>query len=186
VITERWRHPPDDCPTRPTLFWDDRLMNSTGAVHPDDRIAELGIVIPDRFPSFGSYVMAVVDGTTLHTSGHVPFDGTKLITGKLGTDLTVEQGTRAARLAALSLLATLRDELGDLGRVRRVLHVTGTVNAAQDFVDHTAVINGASDLLVDVFGPSGQHARLAVGVNSLPADLALEVQAVVALHPSGF
>jgi len=147
------------------------------------RIDQLGLTIPDPFPSFGSYVMAVIDGTTLYTSGHVPFDGTALITGKLGDDLSIEEGAQAARLAALSLLATLRAELGRLSRVRQILHVTGTVNAAPHFVDHTAVIDGASDLLVDVFATRGQHARLAVGVNSLPADMALEVQAVIALHP---
>jgi len=151
--------------------------------NPDERISQLGLTIPDPFPSFGSYVMAVIDGTTLYTSGHVPFDGTGLITGKLGDDLSIEQGAQAARLAALSLLATLRAELGRLSRVRQILHVTGTVNAAPHFVDHTAVIDGASDLLVDVLATRGRHARLAVGVNSLPADMALEVQAVIALHP---
>jgi enamine deaminase RidA (YjgF/YER057c/UK114 family) len=120
----------------------------------------------------------------LYTAGHVPFDGTKLITGKLGGELTVEQGYDAARIAALSMLATLRHELGDLARVRRVISLTGTVNATPEFTQHTQVIDGASDLLVEVFGDAGKHARLAVGVSSLPADMALEVQAIIALHPT--
>ena len=147
------------------------------------RIVQLGIVVPEPFPAFGTYVMATVDGDTLYTAGHVPFDGTTLITGKLGVDLDLEQGRVAARWAALSILATLRLELGSLDRVRQILHVTGTVNASPDFTDHTGVIDGASDLLVEVFGEQGRHARLAVGVNSLPANMALEVQAVVALRP---
>ena len=144
----------------------------------------LDLDLPDPFPSFGTYVMAVVDGDMLYTAGHVPFDGTTLITGKLGEQLTVEQGYDAARIAALSMLATIRQELGDLARVRRVISLTGTVNATPEFTQHTQVIDGASDLLVEVFGDAGQHARLAVGVSSLPADMALEVQAIIALHPA--
>ena len=127
--------------------------------------------------------MAVVDGDMLYTSGQVPFDGTTMITGKLGDQLTVEQGYDAARVAALNMLATIRHEVGDLARVRRVIHLTGTVNATPEFTQHTQVIDGASDLLVEVFGDAGKHARLAVGVSSLPADMALEVQAIIALHP---
>ncbi len=144
----------------------------------------LDLDLPDPFPSFGTYVMAVVDGDMLYTAGHVPFDGTTLITGKLGGQLTVEQGYDAARIAALSMLATIRQELGDLARVRRVISLTGTVNATPEFTQHTQVIDGASDLLVEVFGDAGKHARLAVGVSSLPADMALEVQAIIALHPA--
>ena len=144
----------------------------------------LDLDLPDPFPSFGTYVMAVVDGDMLYTAGHVPFDGTTLITGKLGGQLTVEQGYDAARIAALSMLATIRQELGDLARVRRVISLTGTVNATPEFTQHTQVIDGASDLLVEVFGDAGKHARLAVGVSSLPADMALEIQAIIALHPA--
>ena len=154
-----------------------------GAAHNVDRV-NLDHDLPDPFPSFGTYVMAVVDGDLLYTSGHVPFDGTTLVTGKLGYPLTVEQGYDAARIAALSMLATIRKELGDLARVRRVISLTGTVNATPEFTQHTQVIDGASDLLVEVFGDAGKHARLAVGVNSLPADIALEVQAIIAIHPA--
>ena len=144
----------------------------------------LDVDLPDPFPSFGTYVMGVVDGDMLYTAGHVPFDGTALITGKLGRELTVEQGYHAARVAGLSLLATIRHQVSDLARVRRVISLTGTVNATAEFTEHTQVIDGASDLMVEVFGDAGRHARLAVGVNSLPADIALEVQAIIALHPA--
>ena len=99
-----------------------------------------------------------------------------------GEDLTVEEGRRAARLAALSLLATVQQELGSLERVDRFLRVYGVVNATPAFTDHTTVIDAASDVFVQVFGERGQHARLAVGVSSLPANLALEVEATIAVQ----
>jgi enamine deaminase RidA (YjgF/YER057c/UK114 family) len=143
------------------------------------RAAELGLDLSHPFPSFGTYVMAVRSDNQIFTAGHVPIGPDGLVTGKLGGDLSVEEGYEAARLAGVSLLATLRSELGDLDRVIRFVHVLATVNAAADFTEHTAVANGASDLFVAVFGEDGQHARLAVGVNSLPANMAIEVQAVV-------
>jgi enamine deaminase RidA (YjgF/YER057c/UK114 family) len=123
-----------------------------------------------------------VHAGVLYTSGHIPLgaDGT-LVTGRLGDTLTVEDGRIAARLAALSLLATVQAELGDLARVDRFLRVYGVVNATPDFADHTAVIDAASDVFVQVFGERGEHARLAVGVSSLPANLAVEVEATIAV-----
>lgn len=150
---------------------------------PEQRLAEQGLVLPEPFPSFGTYVMATVDGDRLYTAGHVPVDADRFLTGKLGADLTTEDGVHAARVAGLLLLATVRAELGGLHRVRRILHVTVTVNATPDFTEHTTVADGASDVLVAAFGDRGRHARLAVGVSSLPADLALEVQAVIAIEP---
>ncbi|MBA2626302.1 MAG: RidA family protein [Acidimicrobiia bacterium] len=145
----------------------------------DEKLEELGIVLPDPFPALGTFVSAVRTGSLVFTSGHVPHHADGIVTGKLGEALDVEDGYVAADLAARSVLATLRHELGDLDRVVRVVSVLGTVNATPSFVEHTAVVNGASDLFVKVFGDLGQHARLAVGVSSLPADLALEIQAVV-------
>ncbi|MDZ4828037.1 MAG: RidA family protein [Actinomycetota bacterium] len=145
----------------------------------EQRLAELGIELPEPWPAFGTFVSAVRTGDLVFTSGHVPHHSAGLVTGKLGGDLTVTDGVRAAEFAAYSLLATLRSELGDLDRVVRIVSLLGTVNAVPTFTDHTAVIDGASNVLVAVFGERGQHARLAVGVSSLPADLALEVQAVV-------
>ena len=158
-----------------------RDSEAVGSVDPEGRLAELGIELPPCFPAFGTFVSAVIEGRPLYSAGHVLFDGTSLITGKLGAELNIEQGYLAARMAALSLIATLRHELGDLTKVKRILHLTGTVNATPEFTDHTGVIDGASDLLVEIFGAAGMHARLAVGVNSLPANMALEVQAIVAL-----
>jgi enamine deaminase RidA (YjgF/YER057c/UK114 family) len=143
------------------------------------RLAELGITLPAPFPMLGTFVPAVRTGNLLHTTGHVPHDERGVVTGKLGDELTVDDGYRAAELAARSLLATLQQELGDLDRVRQIVSVLGVVNSVPTFVEHTAVINGASDLLVQVFGERGQHARVAVGVSSLPANLALEITAVV-------
>jgi enamine deaminase RidA (YjgF/YER057c/UK114 family) len=143
-----------------------------------------GLDLPDVFPPAGTYRSAILHGGVLHTAGHIPFgaDGT-LVTGRLGDTLDLAQGVHAARLAALSLLATVQAELGSLERVDRFLRVYGVVNATPDFADHTAVIDGASDVFTQVFGERGEHARLAVGVSSLPANLAVEVEATIAVHP---
>lgn len=113
----------------------------------------------------------------LFAGGHFPLtqDG-NIVCGKLGGSLSVEEGYAAARLAALSLIRSLSEELGDLSRIARIVKLYGVVNATPDFIQHTQVINGASDLLVSVFGDAGQHVRLAVGVSSLPVDLALEIE----------
>ena len=122
--------------------------------------------------------MAARAGRLLISTGHVPVDGQHFVTGKLGRELTTEKGYRAARLAALSLLATLRAELGSLDRIDHLVYLDRTVNATPDFTEHTAVINGASDTLVEVLGDAGWHARLAVGVSSLPGGVAVEIQVV--------
>jgi enamine deaminase RidA (YjgF/YER057c/UK114 family) len=142
-----------------------------------------GLDLPDVFPPAGTYRSAILHDGVLHTAGHIPLgaDGT-LVLGRLGEDLTLEEGRVAARLAALSLLATVQQELGSLERVVRFLRVGGVVNATTSFTDHTAVIDAASDVFVQVFGERGQHARLAVGVSSLPANLALEVEATIAVR----
>ncbi len=143
-----------------------------------------GLDIPPVFPPAGTYRSSILHDGVLHTAGHIPLgaDGT-LVLGRLGDTLTVEDGRRAARLAALSLLATVQQELGTLDRVDRFLRVCGVVNATPDFTDHTAVIDAASDVFVQVFGERGEHARLAVGVSSLPVGLALEIEATVAVYP---
>jgi enamine deaminase RidA (YjgF/YER057c/UK114 family) len=145
----------------------------------EERLADLEIELPDPFPALGTFVTAVRTGSLLFTSGHVPHHADGIVTGRLGDDLDLADGRRAADLAARSLLATLRRELGDLDHVARVVSLLVTINATPSFVEHTAVGDGASDLLVLVFGEKGRHARLAVGVSSLPANLALEIQAVV-------
>jgi enamine deaminase RidA (YjgF/YER057c/UK114 family) len=125
-------------------------------------------------------VNAVRTGNLLVLGGHVPVTPAgKIVQGKLGAELDVEAGQRAARLAALSALSTMQVELGSLDRVVRMVSLRGLVNSTPDFHGHTQVIDGASDLLVEIFGDQGQHARLAVGVSSLPADLPLEIELLV-------
>ncbi len=124
----------------------------------------------------------VQTGNLLIVGGHIPIDAQgNIVRGKLGRDLDVAAGQTAARLAALSALASVRAELGSLDRVARIVSLRGVVNSAPQFTEHTQVINGASDVLVEVFGDRGKHARLAIGVNSLPTDLALELEMMVEL-----
>jgi len=146
-------------------------------VSAEGRLAALGIELPDPFPPAGEYINAVRTGDLLILGGHVPFNPPQtIVLGKLGADLDVDAGREAARFAAISALATIRSELGTLDAVKRVLLVRGVVNAAPDFIGHTQVIDGASEVFVEVFGDAGRHARLAVGVSSLPANIALEIE----------
>lgn len=143
-------------------------------------IAELGLQLPPPFPPAGTYVNAVRTGNLLVLGGHIPIGvDQQIVCGKLGAELDVELGRRAAHLAALSALATLRAELGSLDRIAQIVSVRGVVNATPDFAAHTQVIDGASEVFVQVFGDRGRHARLAVGVTSLPANLALEIEVLV-------
>ena len=129
-----------------------------------------------------SYVPAVLAGDLLYLSGILPFrDGQVAITGKLGADVTVERGAEAARLALLNALAVIRHELGSLDRVQRIVRVVGHVASASGFVQ--AVINGASDLLVQVFGEAGRHARVALGAAELPLHAAIELELLVQVRP---
>lgn len=143
------------------------------------RLADLGITLPVPPTPVASYVTFVRSGNLVFTSGHGPQrDDGSWITGKVGTDLTVEEGAQAARRTAIGLLATLRAELGSFDRVTRIVKVLGMVNCPSDFTDHPAVINGCSDLLAAVFGDAGRHARSAVGVASLPMGLAVEIELI--------
>jgi enamine deaminase RidA (YjgF/YER057c/UK114 family) len=136
--------------------------------------------LPAPFPPAGEYVNAVRTGDLLVLGGHIPISpDNQIVFGKLGAELDVEQGRAAARLAALSALASMHAELGDLDRVGRIVSVRGVVNAVPEFMGHTQVIDGASEVFVEVFGERGRHARLAVGVSSLPANLALEIEVLV-------
>jgi len=149
-------------------------------VSAEGRLAALGIELPDPFPPAGEYINAVRTGDLLILGGHVPFNPPQtIVLGKLGADLDVDAGREAARFAAVSALATIRSELGTLDSVKRILLVRGVVNAAPDFIGHTQVIDGASEVFVEVFGDAGRHARLAVGVSSLPANIALEIELTV-------
>ncbi len=149
----------------------------------DERLAELGIQLPVVSPPAGNYVGCVVDGDVVHVGGHGPTDGDTFVRGKVGGDLTLEDGYRAARLTGLSILATLRAELGSLDRVERIIKVFGMVNVAPGFDRTPAVINGCSDLLVEVFGEAGRHTRSAVGLAELPFGIAVEIELIAKLRP---
>jgi enamine deaminase RidA (YjgF/YER057c/UK114 family) len=118
----------------------------------------------------------------LYVGGHGPTDGTRTVTGKVGTDLTLEQGREAARLTALSILATMRAELGNLDRVTRIVKVFGMVNVAPGFTQTPAVIDGASNVLVDIFGEAGRHTRSAVGLAELPFSIAVEIELIAEIR----
>jgi enamine deaminase RidA (YjgF/YER057c/UK114 family) len=148
------------------------------------RIKELGLQLPTPPSPVATYVPAVQVGNLLFVSGHGPLktDG-KMITGKVGADMTLEQGKEAARVTGLAILANVRKALGSLDRVMRLVKVLGMVNATADFKEHPQVINGFSDLMVDVFGDvAGKGARSAVGMGSLPGNIAVEVEAIFEVH----
>ncbi len=145
----------------------------------DARIAELGIVLPPAPKAMAVYQTAVRHGDLLYVSGHGPYqaDGS-LIIGRLGADLDVKAGYHAARVTGLAILATLKAHLGTLDRVVRPIKVLGMVNCTPEFGDHPAVINGFSELMVEVFGENGKAARSAVGMPCLPKQIAVEVEAI--------
>ena len=148
------------------------------------RLAELGLTLPPAPAPAAAYVPYVQAGTLLHVSGQISQDAQGLIKGKLGADLSVEQGAAAARACALSLLAQVGAACGgDFSRLKRVVKLTGFVNCTPDFIDQPKVINGASELLVAVLGEAGAHARAAVGAPSLPLGVAVEVEGIFELHP---
>jgi len=145
----------------------------------ENRLAELGIELPDAPAPAANYVPFVVSGSLVFVSGQISQDADGPITGQLGRDLGVDAGRKAARVCALALIAQLRAACGgDLGRLRRVVKLTGFVNAAPDFTGHPDVINGASDLMVEIFGDAGRHARAAVGTASLPRGVAVEIEGI--------
>lgn len=149
---------------------------------PEDRLQALGITLPAVPAAIANYVPAVRTGNLVILAGQIPkgADG-KFITGKVGIDLTLEQAADAARTCAIQLIAALKAEVGDLSKVKRIVRVGGFVNCPSVYTDQSKVVNGASDLLVAVFGDAGRHARAAVGVASLPAGVPVEVEMIVEL-----
>lgn len=146
------------------------------------RITELGLSLPPPPKPAANYVSAVRTGSLLYLAGHGPLglDGKPVLLGKVGRELSLEQGYDAARQTALNCLATIRSELGSLDRVKRIVKVLGMVNAASDFTRTPQVINGFSDLLIDVFGPAiGAHARSAVGMATLPQGIPVEIEVIL-------
>ncbi len=151
----------------------------------DEKLAQLGITLPAPPKPVATYIPAVLAGELLFLSGVIPFrDGTLVFEGKLGRDLTVEQGYEASRIALLNALAIIRQELGTLDRVRRVVRMTGHVASDEGFVQHPAVINGASDLLVKIFDEAGKHARVALGAAELPLNAPVEIELILQVHDS--
>lgn len=145
----------------------------------ESRLAALGITLPEVPAPVANYVPFVIAGPLVFISGQITmWEGELKFLGKVGADLTLEQGQDAARLCAINLLAQAKAAAGGLERIKRCVKLTGFVNADPGFTDHPKVINGASDLMVDVLGDNGRHARAAVGVNSLPLGVAVEVDGV--------
>ncbi|MEL7002278.1 MAG: RidA family protein [Bacteroidota bacterium] len=153
-----------------TLFVSTVAMSQS----PEEKLKELNIELPEPTKPVANYVKAVRTGNLLFLSGH----GSS-IKGKLGKDLTIEEGQEAARQTAISLLATTKAYLGDLSKVKRIVKVLGMVNSDPEFYDQPAVINGFSDLMVEVFGDKGRHARSAVGMATLPSNIAVEIEMIV-------
>ncbi|WP_174292604.1 RidA family protein [Sphingomonas bacterium] len=148
----------------------------------DRRLEELGLTLPQAAAPVASYVPVVEAGGLLHVSGQLPFQGGAVVTGRLGEDTSLEEGQEAARACALMVVAQVKAALGgDLSRVARIVKLGVFVNSTPDFTDQPKVANGASDLMVALFGEAGRHARAAVGVAALPLGAAVEVDAIVAL-----
>src|ERR1700749_4350152 len=148
-----------------------------------DRLKSLGIELPPPFPPAGNYLSCVIDEGLVYVGGHGPVAGDQMVRGKVGADLTLEEGREAARMTALSILATLQAELGDLDRIQRIIKVFGMVNVAPGFDQTPAVLDGCSDLLVDVFGDAGRHTRAAVRVPALPFGIAVEIELSARVRP---
>jgi enamine deaminase RidA (YjgF/YER057c/UK114 family) len=147
-----------------------------------ERLLELGIDLPPVSPPAGNYLACVNAGGLVHVGGHGPINGSSIIRGKVGGDLTLEEAQNAARVTGLSILATLQAELGDLDRIERIIKVFGMVNVAPGFNQTPAVIDGCSNLMVEVFGDAGRHTRSAVGLAELPFDIAVEIELIAKLR----
>ena len=147
------------------------------------RLEELGIELPPPMPPAGNYVSCVVVGDQVIVGGHGPVNGDEVVRGKVGADLDLVGAQRAARMTGLSILATLQAELGDLDRIRRIVKVFGMVNVAPGFDNTPAVLNGCSDLFVEIFGDAGRHTRSAVGMAALPFGIAVEIELTALIQP---
>ena len=168
------------------IFFACIVQGNAQSTRPDveKKLTELGITIPKKNPSKGNILSAVRVGNLVYLSGHGPDKpGGAQILGKVGDDLTVEQGKEAAKLCGIALLASLKHEIGDLNKVRRIVKVLGLVNSTPTLTQQPQVINGFTDFMVEVFGESGKHARSAIGVASLPSGIAVEIEMIVEVAP---
>ncbi|MBD3672596.1 MAG: RidA family protein [Planctomycetaceae bacterium] len=148
----------------------------------DAKLAELGLELPPAPKPAGVYSPMIQTGNLIYLSGHGPLkpDGT-MFTGKVGSDVSQEEGKAAARQTGLALLATMKDQLGSLDKVKKIVKVLGMVNAAPDFTEHPSVINGCSELFVELWGEDGRAARSAVGMGSLPGNISVEIELIAEL-----
>ena len=163
-----------------SLYSCNTQTKSNNSNDPELKLEELGITLSTPSSPVANYVNTVLTGNLLYISGKGPLqDNGEYIKGKVGENLTIEEGYNAARVTAINLISTLKASLGDLSRVKRIIRVTGMVNSASDFTEHPSVVNGCSDLLVEVFGERGKHTRAAVGMNSLPSNIAVEIDMIV-------
>ncbi len=159
-------------------------MEMTQIPTPEQKLSEISVALPQLPMPGGNYVSSKQVGEVVYLAGAISSGPNGVITGTAGAGSSIEQGYAAARACALTQLAVLRRELGSLDRVVEVISVNGYVNAAPGFADSPAVINGASDLLVEVFGEAGRHVRAAVGVSALPRNALVEIQMTVRVKPS--
>jgi len=160
------------------------LPVATFAQDAEAKLKEKGITLNAPSTPVANYVNAVRVGNLLYLSGRGPSQSDGVyITGKLGKELTIEQGYAAARLTAINHLSVIKSELGSLNKVKRIVKVLGMVNCTEDFKDQPKVINGYSDLMVEIFGDKGKHARSAVGMSSLPFGMAVEVEVIIEVEP---
>lgn len=148
------------------------------------RLSELGLTLPEAAAPIASYVPVVEAGGLAHISGQLPFDNGEVVLGRCNSDADVEQGQKAAKLCGLMVIAQLQKALGSLDRVERIVKLGVFVNSSADFTAQPQVANGASDLMEQVFGDAGKHARAAVGVAALPRGAMVEVDAIVAVRPA--
>jgi enamine deaminase RidA (YjgF/YER057c/UK114 family) len=146
----------------------------------EEKIKELGFIIPETVKPLAAYIPAIRTGDFVYTSGQVPFsDGKLKYSGKIGFDLSVEEGQKAAELCALNALSAIKGVIGNLNNIEQIVKLTVFVNSADGFTDQPKVANGASEFLGKVFGDAGKHARSAVGVNELPVNSAVEIEMIV-------
>jgi enamine deaminase RidA (YjgF/YER057c/UK114 family) len=146
----------------------------------EEKLTQMGLALPTPAAPAGNYVGAVRAGNLLFVSGHGPRrQGEAYITGKVGRDLTTEQAYEAAKVVMLNCLASVKREIGDLDRVKRIVKLLGMVNCTEDFTEQPKVINGASDLLVALYGEAGRHARSAVGMQQLPMSIPVEIEMII-------
>jgi enamine deaminase RidA (YjgF/YER057c/UK114 family) len=156
---------------------------NTDGVDAEQRIKDLGIELIMPKPPTANYLKAKTVGNVVYLAGHGPDkpDGTQ-VTGKLGSEIELEEGIAAARYTGISLLSSLKAEIGDLNRVKNIVRAKGMVNADPSFTQHSQVVNGFSDLMVEVFGEKGKHARAAIGMSSLPSNISVEIEMIVELY----